>query len=384
MTRFSIPLLCATAAWTLVLAGCNKEAKPATEPAAAPAATGDPAAPPAGAPTAAAAAPAAPTALPVFSLAWSEYPSWSTFGVAHELGLLDGKEGAQGEIEKRFQVDIVLRQADYDPCIAMYASGQVDAAALTNMDALNPALGRPSVAILPTSRSHGADALLVPKDITDVEQLKGKKVYGLEKSVSQYLFERALQELGKNPADFTFANMDPAAAATAMQQKSADHSAIVVWNPFVLSTLAARPDVHVLVDSTKIPGEIVDLIIVAQASLDKPGGDAFAKAVAATFYEVSRRIENPGTRNATLVELGRKFSSLNAQQMETVVGQTQFYKTPEDAKALFNGPELVAVMAKVVAFCEARGVVTGKPSVAFGPKDKAPPGTHLRFDPSYL
>lgn len=378
MTKFSISLAC----W-LTLAGCGKDPKPAAE--AAPAAAAAPAAPAAPAAAAAPAAPAAePAKPPVFSLAWSEYPSWSTFGVAHELGLVDGKEGAQGEIEKRFQVDIVLRQADYDPCIAMYASGQVDAAALTNMDALNPSLGRPSVAILPTSRSHGADALLVPKTVTDVDQLKGKKVYGLEKSVSQYMFERGLQELGKNPADFTFANMDPAAAAMAMQQKSAEHSAIVVWNPFVMSTLAARPDVHVLLDSTKIPGEIVDLIIVAQASLDKPGGEAFAKAIAATFYEVSRRIENAGTRNATLVELGRKFSSLNAQQMEAVIGQTLFYKTPEEAKALFSGPELVAVMTKVVAFCEVRGVVTGKPGVAFGTKDKAPPGTHLRFDPSFL
>ena len=29
---------------------------------------------------------------PSFSLAWSEYPSWSVFGVAHELGLVDKEE----------------------------------------------------------------------------------------------------------------------------------------------------------------------------------------------------------------------------------------------------------------------------------------------------
>ena len=31
----------------------------------------------------------APAGVPSFSLAWSEYPSWSTFGVAHEEGLVD-------------------------------------------------------------------------------------------------------------------------------------------------------------------------------------------------------------------------------------------------------------------------------------------------------
>ena len=48
---------------------------------------------------------------PVFSLAWSEYPSWSVFGVADKEGLLDGKEGALGTIEKKWNVDIVLNYA---------------------------------------------------------------------------------------------------------------------------------------------------------------------------------------------------------------------------------------------------------------------------------
>ena len=36
--------------------------------------------------------------------------------------------------------------------------------------------------------------------------------------------------------------------------------AIVVWNPFVIATLASREDVRVLFDSTKIPNEIVDSV----------------------------------------------------------------------------------------------------------------------------
>jgi hypothetical protein len=52
-----------------------------------------------------------------FKLAWSEYPSWSIFGVADEVGLIDGKEGAMGSIEKKYNVDIELVLADYDQCI---------------------------------------------------------------------------------------------------------------------------------------------------------------------------------------------------------------------------------------------------------------------------
>ena len=86
--------------------------------------------------------------FPTFSLAWSEYPSWSIFGVAHVDGFINGKEGELGPIEEKWKVDIVLREADYDTCITMYGAGQVDAACLTNMDSLNPSIGRRSTMIL--------------------------------------------------------------------------------------------------------------------------------------------------------------------------------------------------------------------------------------------
>ena len=204
-------------------------------------------------------------AQPSFSLAWSEYPSWSAFGVADEYKIIDGDKGKLGPVEKKWNVDIELKQADYEPCLVMYGAGQCDAVCITNMDVLNPSLSVPSVAILPTSTSYGADACIVGPDITDVKQLKGKKVYGLAQTVSEYCFVRNLQKLGENPDDYEFANMDPGAAAVAMQQKQDGFDAIVVWNPFVLETLHRRKDTRVLFDSTAIPGEIVDMVVISQA-----------------------------------------------------------------------------------------------------------------------
>src|SRR5438093_935033 len=89
-------------------------------------------------------------AAPSFSLAWSEYPSWSVFGVAHVQKLIDGRAGQQGPLEKKWNVDIVLKEAEYDPCLSMYGSGQCDAVCITDMDVLNPAASRPSVIVLPT------------------------------------------------------------------------------------------------------------------------------------------------------------------------------------------------------------------------------------------
>lgn len=81
-------------------------------------------------------------AAPSFSLAWSEYPSWSVFGVAHMQKLIDGAAGKQGPIEKKWNVDIVLKEAEYDPCLTMYGAGQADAVCITDMDVLNPATSR--------------------------------------------------------------------------------------------------------------------------------------------------------------------------------------------------------------------------------------------------
>ena len=325
-------------------------------------------------------APSADGPVPVFTLAWSEYPSWSTFGVAHELGLLNGKKGELGELEKKWNVDVVLKEADYDSCITMYGAGQVDAAALTNMDSLPPAATKNTVAILPTSTSAGADALITTKDITELSQLKGKKVYGLALTVSEYTFVRNLELKGEKEAEYSFTNMDPAAAAMAMQQKNDGYEAIVVWNPFVMETLSKRDDVHVLADSTAIPGEIVDMVIMSEASLDKPGGDAFAHAIIDAFYTVSARLEQADTRNDTLVALGEKFSHLDAKAMETVVTQTAFYKTADDGIALFEGADLKKVMATVVAFETSHDMLKADPTISYGSEK----GAQMRFDASYM
>jgi len=317
---------------------------------------------------------------PVFSLAWSEYPSWSAFGVASEYGLINGAKGKMGPIEKKWDVDIWLKEADYDTCIIMFGSGQCDAACLTDMDSLPPCLTRSAVAILPTSTSDGADACIVTPPIKTIDDLKGRKVYGLAKTVSEYCFVRNLELNGEAEKDFNFTNMDPGAAALAMQQKQPGFEAIVVWNPFVLETLNKRSDAKVLFDSTTIPGEIVDMVTMSQQSLERPGGDRFACAVIDTFYEINKMIEDPKTRDEALVALGEKFSHLDLDAMKKVVEQTRFYKTPDEGLAIFEGPQFKDTMKKVVDFCLTHEVIDRDPQIVFGSEGKA----DLRFDPQYI
>jgi len=323
-------------------------------------------------------------AAPVFSLAWSEYPSWSVFGVAHELGLVDGAEGALGTIEKKHNVDIVLQELGYDSCLNSFTSKNCDAVCMTNMDALIVSPNRDGIALLPTSTSNGADACIVV-GINNLEELKAHKVYGLQGTVSEYCFVRCIEEAekaekkGYKAEDFQFTNQDPGAAAVAMAQKQESHQAIMVWNPFVLQTLNDRPDSKVLFDSSEIPGEIVDMVVIGRDVMDKPGADAFAQAVIETFYQMNAELAKPDGGDEVLVELGRKFSNLGLEDMKKVVEQTQFYKTPAEAVALLNGDEFKATMKTVADFCVAQGLVES-PQYGFAGET----GKQLAFDASYI
>jgi len=321
---------------------------------------------------------------PVFSLAWSEYPSWSVFGVAHEMGLLDGAEGKQGSVEKEWGVDIVLQEASYDSCLNAFTTRNYDAVCMTNMDALIVSPNRDGVAFLPTSTSNGADACIVV-GINNLDELKPHKIYGLEATVSQYCFVRCIEEIekqegkGYQASEFQFTNQDPAIATAAMTQRQETHQAIMVWNPFVIQTQRERPDAKVLFDSSKIPGEIVDMVVVGRDVLERDGADLFTAAVIDTFYRMNEALDEPGTGDQALVALGEKFSNLSLADMKIVVEQTQFYKTPDEAIALLESDEFKQTMKTVEHFCVEQGLVS-EPKFGFGKET----GRQLLFDPSHI
>jgi NitT/TauT family transport system substrate-binding protein len=321
---------------------------------------------------------------PTFTLAWSEYPSWSVFGVAADKGLINGKEGKLGSIEKKWNVHIKLQLLDYEKCMDNYGAKTSDAVCITNMDVLNPSLARKSVVVLPTSTSAGADACIVV-GIKDVEDLKKHKVYGLKESVSEYAFSRILEKkYGQKAGDFKFTQMDPDKAAQAMQAKTKGIDAIMVWNPFVLQTLKLRDDAKVLFDSSEIPEEIIDSVVIAQDVLDKPGGDRFAGAIIETYYEFNKMMADEKKRPDLLVRLGKKFSDLNEKEMAKACEQTRFYKTPEAALKLITGEEFPKTMKTITDFYVSHKILKDKaPKIGFGGKDKAP-DADLRFDPTYI
>lgn len=315
------------------------------------------------------------------SLAYSEYPSWSTFGVAESKGLIDGAEGKQGSIEKQNNVDIILKLVDYDTCIGLYGQGLVDSVCITNVDVLSPSQRRKTVVFAPTSTSVGADALIAnsfkpnidrPSKYTSIDSIdwddldndgkitaSDRRVYGLEKSVSELVFDFALTKMGKDPKDFTFTNLDPAAAATALQTNQKNVKAIMVWNPFVLQTLRTNANAKLVLSSETIPEAVIDCLAIGQDVVDKEGSERGIKAILDSFYTVSDLLAGPD-RDKTLVALGEKFCSLDAKDMATCCEQTRFYDNREKATKLFESQEFKQTMTSVVAFAIKKELISPK------------------------
>lgn len=347
----------------------------------------DPADKPAGGPATSEATQAAIAegTLPVFTLTTSEYPSWSTFVVAGNAGLVNPKQGGEyGPLEKKWGVDVVIEAKDYDACITLLANGACDASCVTNIDSLNPAMGRACTAICPTSTSAGADKV-ISVAAKKPEELKGLKIYGLAKSVSQFTVVRAMEKSGLNPADFEFVNLDPAPAATALQTGSNDVKAICVWNPFAMQTLRTAKNSTDVINSSLIAGEIIDQIVIGNDSLAKPGGENFACCLIDIQYTVNQNLwsSDQKVQDATRTALKEDFApDLSLADMAIILDETKFYRTAQDGIGLYSSEVFQkTTMPVVVKTCQYIGVLDKDQQPTIGFED---PKSQLNFTCKFM
>jgi NitT/TauT family transport system substrate-binding protein len=118
--------------------------------------------------------------------------------------------------------------------------------------------GREYQYVLALDDSAGGDGIVARKEIRSVRDLKGKKVAFAEGSVSQFFLNVLLKEAGLRQADLESVNMKPGDAGAAFVAGRVD--AAVTWEPH-LTKGKATPFGHLLVDSSKTPGLITDVLI---------------------------------------------------------------------------------------------------------------------------
>src|ERR1700737_1816244 len=123
---------------------------------------------------------------PSFTLGWSIYAGWTPY---HYLG----KSGLLKKWADKYGITIKVQRFDYAPSLDAIVAKNIDACTMTNMEALDmpAAAGVDTTAVIIGDYSNGNDAVLVRHNLA-LGQIPGKRVLLVQKTVSQYLFERAM------------------------------------------------------------------------------------------------------------------------------------------------------------------------------------------------
>lgn len=261
-----------------------------------------------------------------FKVAWSIYVGWMPWGYAADSGIV--KKWAD-----KYGINIEVKQFnDYVESINQYTAGSFDAVTVTNMDALSiPAAGGvDTTAVIVGDFSNGNDAIIL-KNKDKLADIKGQNVNLVEFSVSHYLLARALPTVGLAEKDLKVVNTSDADMAAAY--KTPQVTAVVTWKPIV-STILESPDAHKVFDSSQIPGEIMDLMVVNTGVLkDNP---KFAKALVGIWYETLATMKD-GTKSK---EAMAKASGTDLKGFEEQLATTKLFAEPKDAVAFTTGEQI--------------------------------------------
>ncbi|CAA2140534.1 putative urea ABC transporter substrate-binding protein [Hyphomicrobium sp. ghe19] len=271
-----------------------------------------------------------------FKVAWSIYVGWMPWGYAADSGIV--KKWAD-----KYGINIEVKQFnDYVESINQYTAGSFDAVTVTNMDALSiPAAGGvDTTAVIVGDFSNGNDAVIL-KNKDKLADIKGQNVNLVEFSVSHYLLARGLESVGLAEKDLKVVNTSDADMAAAY--KTHDVTSVVTWKPIV-STILESPDAKKVFDSSQIPGEIIDLMVVNTAVLkDNP---KFAKALAGIWYETLATLKD-GTASK---EAMAKASGTDLKGFDEQLATTKLFADPKDAVAFTTGKDLKTTTERVSKF----------------------------------
>ena len=283
-----------------------------------------------------------------FKIAWSIYVGWMPWDYANQSGIL--KKWAD-----KYGIKIQLTQVnDYVESINQYTAGGFDGCVMTNMDTLTiPAAGGvDSTALIMGDFSNGNDGIVLKGKGKKLADIKGQKINLVELSVSHYLMARGLESVGLRERDIKVVNTSDADIVGAFA--SADSTAVVTWKP-QLSEILKTPNTSLVFDSSKIPGEIMDLMVVNTATLK--ANPKLGKALVGAWYETLSVMFKGDAATKTARTAMAKASGTDLPGFESQLATTKMYTTPTEASAFVNSETVIKNMDLVRKFSFAHGLL---------------------------
>lgn len=316
-----------------------------------------------------------------FRLAWTIYVGWMPWDYGTTSGIV--KKWAD-----KYDLEIEIVQInDYVESINQYTAGGFDATVMTNMDALTipAASGVDSTALIIGDFSNGNDGIVL-KGGDKLADIKGQNVNLVELSVSHYLLARALETVSLSERDVRVVNTSDADLVAAFTTK--DVTSVTTWNP-LLSEITAMPNTQTVFDSSMIPGEIIDLLVVNSKTLqDNP---KLGKALTGAWYEIMDTMQGSNEKALQARTMMAEASGTDLGGYDAQLAATKMFFQAKDAVAFNNSTDLISTMAKVAEFSFAHGLLGEGAANAQFIGIETPTGVYgdksnikLRFDPIYM
>ncbi|MEL6678694.1 MAG: putative urea ABC transporter substrate-binding protein [Pseudomonadota bacterium] len=315
-----------------------------------------------------------------FKVAWSIYVGWMPWGYMEESGIMD-------KWAAKYGIDVEIVQVnDYIESINQYTAGAFDGVSATNMDTLSIPSGGgvDTTALIVGDYSNGNDAVIL-KGEGDLTSLAGKPVHLVELSVSHYLLARGLDSVGLSERDL--AGVINTSDADMIAAYATDEvEAVVTWNPLV-STILEEPGANKLFDSSDIPGEIIDLMVVNTDTL--AANPDFGKALVGAWYETMALM---AAGDAAALTAMAEASGTDLAGYKAQLASTEMFYTPAEAIEFTESFELPTTMVNVAEFLYDKGILgEGAPSADFvgvaypdGSTSGDETNVQFRFDTTYM
>ena len=273
-----------------------------------------------------------------FKIAWSHYTGWEPWEYANHAGIL--KKWAD-----KYGIDISLTLVnDYVESINQYTAGQYDGCVMTNMDALTiPAVGGiDSTALIVGDYSNGNDGIGTRGEAS-IAELAGKNVMLVQYSVSHYLLARALDQAGRTEKDMGMKLVNVSDAEIAGLFASNPKAIAVTWNPPLMTIREAGA--KIIFDSSKIPGEILDLMVVRTNA-----PDSLKKALVGAWYETMQIMSGKGKAADESIAYMAKVAGNTEQAFRSQLKTTAMYYTAKEAADFSKSENLKKTMEYVRTF----------------------------------
>ncbi len=278
-----------------------------------------------------------------FKVCWSHYTGWEPWGYAADNGIMD-KWASKYNI--KVSIDLIN---DYIESINLYTAGEYDGCTMTNMDALTiPAVGGiDSTALIIGDYSNGNDGIVL-KNGSSVSDLKGRDVTLVELSVSHYLLARALDMNGMSERDLTVINTSDADIAALFI--STDNAATVTWNP-PLQQVRNASDATLVFDSSQIPGEILDLMVVRTDADER-----LKKALVGAWYETMAIMSGTNQQAKDAITFLANQAGGTEAEFRSQLQTTRMFYTSAEAASIANDAQLKTTMENVRSFSFDKGL----------------------------